>query len=203
MIKRLAVVLFFILPILPDIALAHTPIAGINNFYNGLLHPFFVPEQLLLILAIGLFLGQRKPRNNKSVIAILVAATGIGLAAHLFITIESLEIYLLIMAALCSVLTAANADVSHYWKSGICLLSGLSLGLDSAQQSLSGVDKLLSLLGSGVGILLLALYLMAFVDYMNKKPWQMTGIRIAGSWIAASSLLTLALSFYSAPYAKH
>ena len=74
-------------------------------------------------------------------------------------------------------------------------LAGFSLGIDSAQETLSGQEKLVSLFGSGVAIYFLALYPMALADYFNKKAWQKIGVRILGSWVAASSLLVLALAF--------
>jgi hypothetical protein len=67
--------------------------------------------------------------------------------------------------------------------------------MDSAQDALSGKEKLVSLLGSGLALYLLFLYPMALADVFNKKPWQMIGVRVIGSWIAASSLLVLALSY--------
>jgi F0F1-type ATP synthase assembly protein I len=36
---------------------------------------------------------------------------------------------------------------------------------------------------------------MGFADYFNKKPWQLIGLRVLGSWLAASALMVLALLF--------
>lgn len=69
--------------------------------------------------------------------------------------------------------------------------------MDSGQETLSDKEKLVSLFGSGVGIYLLLLYPIALADYFNKKAWQKIGIRIIGSWVAASSLLVLTLSLSS------
>jgi uncharacterized membrane protein HdeD (DUF308 family) len=75
----------------------------------------------------------------------------------------------------------------------------LCLGIDSTQEILPGKDKVVSLLGSGIGILLLLGGAMLFVDAFKKRAWQRIGVRIIGSWLAASAFLALTLSLYSRP----
>jgi hypothetical protein len=59
---------------------------------------------------------------------------------------------------------------------------------------LTGKAKFFSLLGSGLGICFLFLYPLAFADYFGDRNWQKIGVRIVGSWVAASAILVLALS---------
>jgi hypothetical protein len=108
-----------------------------------------------------------------------------------------LEPALLGVAALVGLLTASNLAVGPYWCTFIAALVGLLLGTDSTQELLTGRERLVSLFGSGVGIYLLFLYPMALADYANKKHWQKIGVRVIGSWVAASSMLVLALSLSS------
>jgi len=36
---------------------------------------------------------------------------------------------------------------------------------------------------------------MVFADWFGKRSWQRIGLRVLGSWAAASSLLVLSLAF--------
>ncbi len=181
----------------PGVAFAHSPIKGIDTFYNGLLHPLFVPAHLLLLIALGLFIGQRDPEQNQLAFTALLGATIVGLTMAWFGVDNQLEPALLGVAALVGLLTATNLAAGPYWCTFIAALVGLLLGTESTQELLTGRERLVSLFGSGVGIYLLFLYPMALADYANKKHWQKIGIRVIGSWVAASSMLVLALSLSS------
>ncbi len=186
---------FWAFLVAPVSALAHSPIEGIDSFYNGLLHPLFVPAHLLLLIALGLFIGQRGSEKNQVAIVVFLGAILFGLAVAWFDVALQLELSLLVVAAVVGVMIASNLAMATIWCTFIAAVVGLFLGMDSAQESLTGKEKLGSLFGSGVGIYLLFLYPMAFADYFNKRHWQQIGIRIIGSWVAASALLVLALSF--------
>jgi len=178
-----------------DPLLAHSPIKGMGSFYNGLLHPVFVPAHLLLLIALGLLIGQKGLSENRLSFAVFLVATVIGLIGAWFSVGGEIEIALLSAAAIIGLLIASNLPIGVYLCAIIAALVGLLISIDSAQETLSGTVKLLTLLGTGVGINILFLYAMGFADYFNKKSWQKIGIRIIGSWIAASSLLVIALSY--------
>jgi urease accessory protein len=181
----------------PGLAIAHSPIKSLNGFYNGLLHPVFVPAQLLLLIVVGLFFGQQGMKENLTAVGVFMAATATGLVAAWFSSGSDQQTILLSIAAIVGVLIAASPTAGRYLCTFIGAVAGFFLGLDSAQETLSGKLKFLSLFGSGVGIYLLMLYPMGIANFLQKKHWQKTAIRIVGSWLAASSLLVLALSFSS------
>ena len=185
--------------VVSETAWAHSPIQGIGNFYNGLLHPILVPAHLLLLIAVGLLLGQQGPRRVELALGVFAAATVVGLVMAWFSIGTGLETLVLALSAAVGLLVAISPQMALLWCVVIALLAGLFLGIDSAQEELSGKDKLVTLFGSGVAIYFLALYPLALADYFNKKAWQKIGIRIIGSWIAASSLLVLALSLSARP----
>lgn len=195
MIKPGGALVFWALLAIPRLGFAHSPIEGIDTFYGGLLHPVFVPAHLLLLLAVGLFIGQRGVKDNQSAVLVYLVAVAVGLITAWFSIGSEIEMLVLGAAASIGMLIAVSPVVNRYWCALIAASAGLLLGMDSAQDALSGKEKLVSLLGSGLGLYLLFLYPMALADIFNKKPWQITGIRIIGSWIAASSLLVLALSY--------
>jgi len=185
--------------VVPDLAWAHTSIPGIGYFYNGLLHPVLVPAHLLLIIAFGLFVGQQGPKRIELAVVAFAAAVFIGLVLAGFSIGTEMEAVGLVLSAAIGLLVASNPRPGLTWCVLIALLSGLFLGIDSAQDELTGTDKLVTLFGSGVAIYFLVLYPIALADHFSNKPWQKIGIRIVGSWVAASSMLVLALALSSTP----
>jgi hydrogenase/urease accessory protein HupE len=192
---------FWALLAIPQLGLAHSPIEGIDSFYSGLLHPVFVPAHLLLVIALGLYIGQRGVKDNQSAVLAFLVAVAIGLIAAWFSVGTNIEVLILSSAAFIGILIVASFAVNPYLCALIAALAGLLLGADSAQETLSGQDKLVTLFGSGLGLYLLLLYPMAAADVFHKKSWQRIGVRVFGSWIAASSLLVLALSYSSSSMA--
>jgi hydrogenase/urease accessory protein HupE len=192
--KRIA---FLALLATPQFAAAHSPIKGIENFYSGLLHPVFVPAHLLLLIALGLLVGQKGVNENQASFLAFLITTAIGLIAAWFSIGGEKEMYLLSGAAIIGLLVASNLPMRTHWCAIIAALAGLLIGMDSTQEALTGRKKFVTLLGTGIGIYLVFLYAMGLADYFNKKPWQKVGVRVMGSWIAASSILVLAFSFAS------
>jgi hydrogenase/urease accessory protein HupE len=186
---------FWSLLVSPQLALAHSPIEGIGEFYNGLLHPVFVPAHMLLLMALGLFVGQQGAKDHQVAVAVFLVAVTLGLMAAWFSLGDQLEMLILGTAAVTGVLIAARLAVGRYGCALATALAGLLLGMDSAQDMLSGKERFISLVGSAVGIYLLFLYPVAIADIFSKKSWQKIGVRVVGSWIAASALLVLALSY--------
>ncbi len=182
-----------VLLLTPNLAFAHSPIKGINNFYNGLLHPGFVTSHLLLLIAAGLLVGQQSKSAVRKALGALLVATAVGICVSGLATNIGLETLLLGSAATLGLLVALAPRITAYWCLAIAALVGLLIGLDSGQTELSGKDQWLALLGCFVGINLLFLYLVGLADYCQEREWQKIGVRILGSWIAASALLVLAL----------
>jgi len=183
------------LGMVPMPAHAHSPVEGMNEFYNGVLHPLLVPAHLLLILATGLFLGQRGVTENRLALPAFFLASVTGLlVTGLGLVTGSFSGYLLAGAMVIGLLTALGrrAPLPLYPAAGA--FAGLFLGLDSAPEALAGRERILALTGNGVGLSLWLIYACAIADFFSKKPWQRIGLRILGSWLAASSILVLALT---------
>ncbi|WP_405224826.1 HupE/UreJ family protein [Lentisalinibacter sediminis] len=195
MIARATLLLAAALAVLPARAHAHSPVEGMNEFYNGVLHPLLVPAHILLILATGLFLGQRGPRENRLALPafFLAAAAGLALAGS-GAAPETVRGLLLAGTMAIGLLTAVGrrAPLPLYPAAGA--FAGFFLGLDSAPEALEGRERILALVGTGVGLNLWLIYACGVADFFSKKPWQRIGLRILGSWVAASSILVLALT---------
>jgi urease accessory protein len=73
-------------------------------------------------------------------------------------------------------------------------VAGAALALDSPPQAISLAVATLTLIGTGIGACL-AVAIIAVGAGDLARAWQRIGVRIVGSWIAASALLVLALRF--------
>lgn len=189
---------FYILLLVPDLASAHTPIKGINNFFNGALHTVLEPSHLLLFIAVGLFFGQQRLTELEWVLKLTLAAVISGLVAAWYIADGAFVGYIILAcAAIIGLLIAASPRIPVFLYAIIGVIAGFTLGLDSAMDSLTGKEKFLGLFGTAVGIYFFSIYPIVISDYCSRKTWQKIGVRVVGSWIAASAFLVLALSVSS------
>ncbi|MES9942996.1 MAG: HupE/UreJ family protein [Candidatus Thiodiazotropha sp. 6PLUC7] len=194
MINGLRTTVTWILLVTPNLAFAHSSVHGLNSFINGLLHPLFVPSHLLLLIALGLYLGQQESNNNLNTLKIFLTSSVVGVAASAYATGCEVDIILLGETLIIGLLVATKPSLTQHWHLFFGASAGFILGLDSVHDTVAGVDKLISLLGSLVGLSMLLLQPMAFADYFKKHSWQKVGIRVLGSWVAASALLVFALT---------
>lgn len=172
---------------------AHSPVPGVASFFNGALHPLFIPAQLLVIIAFALFTGQQGVRENLTGLLSFVTGCVAGLLASQWQPAMDMQSLLLVAAAMLGLLVAANIKQRGmaYWL--IAVLCGLFIGLDSSQPEMTGKDLWFALLGTLAGVYLLLLYPMALAEYLRKHAWQQIIVRVAGSWVAASALLVFSL----------
>ena len=180
--------------LLPGAALAHSPIPGIGGFYEGLLHPLLVPAHLLALVGLGLWLGQQPlPRIESALLSFsLLLVAGLVLAA--FAPPGGGQTSLLLACALgVGLLVAAAWSLPRYATAGVAGVVGLLVGLDSAPEATGMRARLIVLAGVGVGVHLLLLNVVALTSYAH-KPWLKVGVRVLGSWSAASALMVLALA---------
>ena len=179
----------------PTLVSAHTIGTGTSPFLSGLLHPIFVPEHLICLLALGLLLGQQEPNRNFTALLIYPVMTIIGLMATELQFNVRLETIILLSALLIGALVVLLPRLPTYLCALAAGLTALIIGLDSAQQMLLGMARIMTIAGTAVGMVLVPLVAMEFADCFRRKPWQRTSIRILGSWITASAFLVLALTF--------
>ncbi len=183
-----------VLTLLPGTLLAHSPIKGLDNFYAGLLHPVFVPAHLLTVLALGIVFGQQGPRRLQPAILGYLAATFVGLAMTVFVPDLAIETPLLVGAAASGILIAVDRRLPLVGYVLLAVLVGLMVGADSSQDDLSGRARLAALLGTLIASYMLAMYAMLAAEACSGRPRLRIGLRVVGSWVAASALLVLSLA---------
>ncbi len=136
----------------PRLAQAHVPFAGLNDLYNGLLHPVVVPAHLLLLAAAGLFLGKQGSRVVPPAFLLFCLSTFCGLVTTILFTGGIGERYLLGVAAVVGLLIAANFRIPLFLCLIVAALTGVLIGLDSTQAEMVGRANIFSLLCCGLGI---------------------------------------------------
>ncbi len=177
-------------------AFAHLPIAGVGGFYGGLLHPILVPPHALGLVALGLLLGRQQVRRV-AMLSFSVALVA-GLAA-IALAIEETQAgdVLLATTAVIGVLVAAAWSPPHPVGCVLAAITGATLALDSPPDTISIEEGNVILLGTALGACI-ALAAVVELRHHLTRPWQLLGVRIAGSWIAASAILVLALRIAAA-----
>ncbi len=179
---------------------AHGAIAGSGSFYSGFVHPLLEPAQLLLIIASGLFCGHRGLQKRPRLLLSPILALSLGFSCSWLNLPPQLSSWLtpliLITAAPTSLLLTLAVRPPLLLCSALLSLAALLLGLDSNHRAASLNDQGLMYLGSALSISLFILYGLALADFCRAHHWTGIAIRIAGSWIAASSLMYLAFVFH-------
>ncbi len=182
-------------------AQAHSPIAGLNHFYNGVLHPAVVPAHALATVALGLLCTQLPAPAARRVLAAFLVGVLVGLAAlALPDAATGAGQALLAGAAVLGLLVATGAAAAARLLPLLAAMLGLCLGLDSVPEPAPGtLDWALTLAGQVIGVCLIASAALLLASRLSLQAWQLVARRVLGSWIAASSLMVLALGSAALP----
>jgi hydrogenase/urease accessory protein HupE len=174
-------------------ALAHVSGGGIVDSYSGLLHPFTEPLHIITILGLGLMLSQQgrsvPPQGwiaytIAALIGLIVSNTGLTLPVNIMLYTLALTLGLLV---------ASRPTLPRQACIVLSLIVGFTLGLDSMSTT-EGIGKLIvSIFSTTTGLGIALLIVIGWGDYFS-RDWQKIGIRVIGSWIAASALLVFTLS---------
>ncbi|SKA78306.1 HupE / UreJ protein [Thiothrix eikelboomii] len=168
----------------------------ISFFWQGCLHPLSVPGHLLVLLALGLLLGQQDKFSLRSSLGLFVLSLVLALVlTPLLPPLQYNEFILLLLAFILSLLVIIKLPLPLGLVLCLSVSTALLLGLDSRAPRLPGlaVSKLyLHALGTSLSASLILTLLASLSFYLNKL---LAGIavRVIGAWIAASSLMVLAL----------
>jgi urease accessory protein len=174
-------------------AAAHPVYPGAGGFFGGVLHPLLVPVHLMAIVALGLLIGGQAPRWRRAVPAVYVLALTAGLVAiaSAYVPTRAEEV-LLSLTAVAGVFVAWARPLPQALGGMLAAGVGLALALDSPPEALSLREAYLALLGTALAAAGLLVAIAALASRL-RRHWLRIGVRILGSWIAASAILVLAL----------
>lgn len=184
---------FCVLLTAPDAARAHPAFAGADGFASGFLHPFFVPAHATAIIATGLLIARQAPRWRLRFVFIAGLAVGFFAIASAYVPTLA-DVALLLLALFASVLLALAKPLPPLLVGAIALAIGGAIALDSPPEAMTVPAAMEMQLGVFFGATLF-LYAVSEAASRIRVHWQLVGVRILGSWIAASAILVLALQF--------
>jgi HupE / UreJ protein len=187
--------------VLPMTAAAHSPIAGIGNFYSGALHPLTTPAHLIGLLVVGAVIGQPdrvdrpvQPLDEGAVLAFAVTMM-LGLMLHRVAGDPDTGQWLLVLGAAGGLAVAAAWRAPQWLVRGYALAVALCLSLASGPGDINGSARWISLAGTWFGALFSFAYVVVLAGHSARRAATRIALRVVGSWLAAASLLVLALAF--------
>jgi urease accessory protein len=163
----------------------------LGGFYSGLTNPFLVPAHVLVLIGLGLSIGLQRASARS------FAAFGLGLIGGLAALAQavgqtSAPTVLLAGAVLIGLAIAGQVQVPWFLAAPVAAAIGMAVGLDSPPQATSLRAAIAALAGTAVGATLVV-GVVSIVAARANRAWQRIGVRILGSWIAASAAMVLAL----------
>lgn len=173
-------------------AQAHAPLAGFSSFGNGFLHPLVIPAQVLLIISLGLLIGRQGSRAIQYALLLFFVSLFPGIFLSQFVTFDA-ELILSAGAASLAAVVISGYFLPLWCLYAFAILSGLLIGTDSLIEDFVHKQRYFAWLGSVVGSYVLLIYSSGIAQYLQPLK-DGIAIRVAGSWIAASCLLVIALS---------
>jgi urease accessory protein len=177
----------------PDSAL--TPIEGLGGFCSGLLHPVLMPTHGLALVGLGLLIGQQPAGKRLLPLILFALALAAGLLALALAVGETAAGDVLLMAgAINGALVAAAFRLPILVLGPLAVVMGTAIGLDSPPDVVSIEEAIVMLIGTGLGASI-ALALVVEGAARMARDWQQIGVRVLGSWTAASALLAIAVRF--------
>lgn len=178
---------------LPGRALAHSPFAGIEGFYVGLLHPLSTPGQLLALLALGVMLGWCWRERFAAAWTVFAGAVLLGIVlGQLDIGPGHEEPFLLLIGVVAATLSALHPGGFFPAIMILVGLGGLLIGLVSTPDPGPLRATVITLAGSFVGANLVLFYVSGAVGALRERftrHWLAVGLRVVAAWIAAIAVL--------------
>jgi urease accessory protein len=172
-----------------------------SAFVRGMLQPLALPTHALALLALGLLISQQQARRRLLLSAAFVAGLAAGLAAiALAVGPTPAADVVLAAAGLAGLLVAIGRPLPALGCALLVAVAGAALGLDSPPQATSIAAGTIMLIGTGLGASLALAFVVAgalagALAGAQGPAWPRIGVRVLGSWIAASAMLVLALRF--------
>jgi len=163
----------------------------IAAFAEGLLNPLFIPAHAMALIALGLLIGQQARRHMPLAAFVVGLAAGSIAVAAAFASIYSGEAVFAV-TAMAGLLVATAMPLPTAIILVVAAATGLAVAFDSAPEVFSVRMAIAMQLGTFVAA---SVYLAAVAAIAGAltQSWQRVGMRIVGSWFAASAILVLAL----------
>ena len=177
-------------------ASAHGAIPGAGDFYNGMLHPLLDPTYLLAFISLGLLIGQHAPISGQFALPTFALALIAALAAPPIMPAPFPQPVVLGLVLVAGLLVAISLDIGAYVPSLFGAVFGGLIGINSKLDAILEGLSWQFLAGSALGACIAVVLLGGLIAALD-QPWQRIGVRVLGSWTAASAFLVIALAVAS------
>ncbi len=182
--------MFAVFFLCPAPASAHLNSTGMGPLYDGLLHFFTSPEDIVPVVALAMFAGLRGAEYGRRALFTLPASWFVGCLlgglASQSVSWPVAAVSFLLFGGL----VAANANLSLRAITLLAVLLGLLHGgMNGAGVRLTGT--VLVVYAGLVGGIFILVALVAALVIRLRPPWARIVVRVAGSWIVATGLLLL------------
>jgi hypothetical protein len=157
---------------------------------DGFINPLTTPAHALTLLPLALVLARQPQRFAGVLIFALALAAGFVAIVLAVETTPARIVLLAVAVALGAMVAAAWAPKPLAWL--LAAIAGAALALDSPPQAVMITEAYAALAGTAVGAFAVLVVVAALAGHA-KADWQRLGLRILGSWIAASAILVLAV----------
>jgi urease accessory protein len=171
-----------------------TLLASASAFYNGLVHPLFVPAHVLALTITGVLVGQQH-RFSWIAPAFLLGGLLLGFSVIIRAFAPTYGNELLLAAAATGGVLVALGRAPPALVCVQAVVAGGAVALDSPPQVAAMREALAIILGTLCGAMLIELVTTS-LTCMLCHVWQRMALRIAGSWTAAGALLALAHALF-------
>ncbi len=169
-------------------------------FLDGFTHPLETPSHLILLVGLGVLIGQQSGAYFIRNLLLFCTSVIVGFVINNYLSLRyNNELILLVIALLVSLLVVLRLDYRQLWMQLItlllCISSGIMLGIDSSPVIIPGLGANTFynwLLGAAIGIYL-AIIVIASISAALRTVFQGIILRVLGSWIATSALFVLTL----------
>ena len=161
--------------------------------FLGGLAEFFIPSHLLVVVAVGLLVGQRARRLPLPIFAVFAIGLILGsVAIASGLQENSTPLALLVLAAISAGLVALAAALPRWLAGLMAFAAGVALPFNAPPHEITIANAVAWQAGLGAAAMLV-FAAIAFADTYARAPWQRVAIRVVASWIAASTIIVLAL----------
>jgi urease accessory protein len=162
----------------------------LQAFVDGIINPLTTPAHVLMLVPMALLLARQPQRFVLLLIFAFALAAGFLAIVLAVETTPARTVLLAVAAALGVMVAAAWAPKSLAWF--LAAIAGAALALDSPPQAVTIADAYATLAGTATGACTMLVVVSGLAAHAN-ADWQRLGVRIVGSWIAASAILVLAV----------
>lgn len=190
-------------------ALAHGSAQGLGAFWNGVLHAWMEPSQLLALLALGLWLAIHRLSREAELRSVVAGSVAFALAA-LAARFSGLDAQIAdaglpdramqVAGVLMALATVADRAPQTRWLLPLATaitLAGAALGSPAA--SLRGIDAFGWMAGVALGITLIVAYTAIGARWIRARVKIGAVVpRVLASWLCASLLLVVAMPWVTA-----